>query len=164
MNKTLLLLLFVIFSCSNDKLKIEPISSQLNMELSTGKNLDPNFFSTNSIFQYYQVSNYNNLSNNNLLIELESFVKNKYPNQEIEKHDNISILFYKKRILMNYDVNTIYESARDNEMGSIYGYENNLVSKILYCKENSKKEKTFIRIMYNKHNVVLSKEDIIKLD
>ncbi|MEN2412282.1 hypothetical protein [Flavobacterium mesophilum] len=156
-------ILMILTSCSDNKIKIEPINSHLNERLKTGKSLsDPNYFTSGFVFQYYQISDYSNLSDEKLLDKLESFVNKKYPYQEIKKHDDFMVFFYKKKFFSDYDYDTVYESARDNEFGEIDGFDNNLVSKIYYYKyDGMDTRKIFGRVIYKKDKLVFSKEDTI---
>lgn len=144
--------IFVCFlgltSCDNQKLEIKPIDKELNDKAEYG-------------IQYFEISNYNNFSNEELMNELENFEKNSNKKRDLKSYTMFQVLFYKKSIFANYE-KYVYETARDNEFGGIKGFEDNLIAKIYYYKGNLKKDKyDYKRILYNNNSIVFEKKDTI---
>ena len=92
-----LLIIINFYSCNNNKdMIIDPIDFEFNKQLLTGEGLDPNLFNTKDILQYYQVSNYNDLSKNALELKLDEFITQNYKITDVEGATDFTILFYKK--------------------------------------------------------------------
>ena len=142
---------------------IDPIDFEFNKQLLTGKGLDPNLFNTKDILQYYQVSNYNDLSKNALELKLDEFITQNYKIADVEGATDFTILFYKKKSTVNYS-EYLYEAARDNQNGGIAEYKENLIAKIRLTKSKESKEKIVRNLIcYDNDLVVLDKEDAIQL-
>jgi hypothetical protein len=140
---------------------IEPIDKEFNEQLLTGKGLDSNLFSTKELLQYYQISNFSNLTQNDFQLKLNEFVSENY---KINNFSNFTILFYKKESFVNYS-NYVYEAARDNQNGSIEEYKSNLIAKIVIIKAKDDQEKAVRHTtLYDKDSVVLEKINKINLN
>ncbi|WP_035644458.1 hypothetical protein [Flavobacterium sp. ASV13] len=141
-----LMLIFFFISCNNKNLSIEPIDKKFNFE--------------GWQFQYYEISNYKNFSEEDLLNKLENFVKNKYPLQKY-KNKNLIVFFYKKSIFENYkdDLNEIMD--KDPDFGTIGKYRGNLIAKINYWKIDDYK-KSYTRILFdNDDNQKMVRKDTL---
>ena len=89
-----ILLIINFYSCTNNNtMIIEPIDKEFNEQLLTGKGLDSNLFSMKELLQYYQISNFSNLTQNDFQLKLNEFVSENY---KINNFSNFTILFYKK--------------------------------------------------------------------
>ena len=84
-------------------------------------------------------------------------------NRRLESYNMFQVLFYKKSILANYG-KYVYETARDNEFGGIEGFEDNLIARILYYKENPKVYiYSYTRVIYDNDSIALEKKDTISI-
>lgn len=126
-------------------MEIESIDKELNDKAEFG-------------IQYFEISNYRNLSNDELIDQLEVFEKKYNLNRRLESYNMFQVLFYKKSIFANYG-KYVYETARDNEFGGIEGFEDNLICKIYYYKESPKENKyLYTRIIYDNDSIGLEKK------
>lgn len=159
-----LLIIINFYSCNNNKdIIIEAIDFEFNKQLLTGEGLDPNLFNTKDILQYYQVSNYNDLSKNALELKLDEFITQNYKITDVEGATDFTILFYKKNSIVNYS-EYLYEAARDNQNGGIAEYKENLIAKIRLTKAKESKEKIIRKLtIYDNDLVVLDNENTIQL-
>ena len=157
-----ILLIINFYSCTNNNtMIIEPIDKEFNEQLLTGKGLDSNLFSMKELLQYYQISNFSNLTQNDFQLKLNEFVSENY---KINNFSNFTILFYKKENFVNYS-KYVYEAARDNQNGSIEEYKSNLIAKIVIIKAKDDLEKAVRHTtLYDKDSVVLEKIDKINLN
>ncbi|MDR7212197.1 hypothetical protein [Flavobacterium piscis] len=131
-------------------MEIESIDKELNDKAEYG-------------IQYFEISNYENLSNDELINKLEDFEKNYNLNRKLEAYSMFQVLFYKKTMFANYQ-KYAYETARDNEFGGIEGFEDNLVSKIYYYREDSNKNQLrYTRILYKNDSIILEKKNMISI-
>jgi hypothetical protein len=73
-----------------------PVDEELNEKLVSGKGLDPNYFSTRNIFQYYEISDFKQLPENDFETTLDDFIINQYAFADVSKSDEFIIRFYKK--------------------------------------------------------------------
>lgn len=129
-------------------MKIEAIDKELNEKAEYG-------------IQYFEISDYKDLSNDELANQLELFEKEFNRDRKIEAYDMFQVLFYKKSLFANYE-KYVYETARDNEFGGIEGFEDNLICKIYYHREHPKENKyLYARIIYNNDSIALEKKDTI---
>lgn len=157
------LIIFNFYSCNNNKyMIIDPIDLEFNKQLLTAKGLDPNLFNPKEILQYYQISNYSDLSKKELELKFDEFIIQNYKFEDIRSTTDFSILFYKKKTMVNYS-RYLYEAARDNQNGSITEFKENLVAKIKLTNLKENKEKKIVRklICYYNDLVVINKEDTI---
>jgi hypothetical protein len=139
---------------------IESIDKEFNEQLLTGKGLDSNLFSTKELLQYYQISNFSHLSQNDFQLKLNEFVSKNY---KLNNFSNFTILFYKKESFVNYS-DYVYEAARDNQNGSIEEYKSNLIAKIVIVKVIDDQEKVVrYTTLYDNDLVVFEKIDKISL-
>ena len=121
-------------SCKNDAaLIIEPISKVYNTKFLTGTGLDRRIFSTTDVVQYYQIDNYDSLSDKILLDTISKFVNMHYPLIGTDSIKRMTIFFYRKRFFVDYNDN-LYESARDNENRTLEGYADDLIARV-DCKK-----------------------------
>jgi hypothetical protein len=87
-----LFLVTMLHSCQRQHpLVIEPISEESNVNFLSEKNLDPSFYSTKIVFQYYQVSGYDHLPAKDIALKLDSFVKLRYPIKENKHRKSVTI-------------------------------------------------------------------------
>ena len=146
-------ILFFI-SCHNKNLSIEPIDKRFN---------DAEEWQ----FQYYQISNYKNLSDKDLLNKLEYFVKNKYPLKKYADKE-LHIYFYKKSIFANYKKCLDEMTVENVEFGGIDEYRGNLIAAFFYWKIDDNK-KSYTGVIYDNDNPKdiyiqrLVKEDTISI-
>ena len=156
-----ILLIPSFYNCTNNNtMIIAPIDKEFNEQLLTGKGLDSIFFSTKELLQYYQISNFSHLSQNDFQLKLDEFVSKNY---KINNFSDFTILFYKKESFVNYS-DYVYEAARDNQNGSIEEYKSNLVAKIVLVKQKGDQEKTDRHMThYDRGVVVFDKIDRISL-
>ena len=147
------------YSCNNNKdMIIDPKDSEFNKQLLTGEGSDPNLFNTKDILQYYQVSNYNDLSK-----KLNEFITQNYKIADVDGATDFTILFNKKKSMVNYS-EYLYEAARDNQNGGIAEYKENLIAKIRLTKAKESKEKIIRKLtIYDNDLVVLDNENTIQL-
>lgn len=157
-------LLTLICACKrNTKLVVEPISEEYNHDFLTGESLDTNFFNTQDVMQYYEVSKYEGLSDKQLLTQLNNFATATYTLRELDRLQQLNLLFYKKSIFINYN-DHLYESARDNEFRRLEEYSNNLLATITFerMKENPKRM-LFNTVIYDKNKIQIDVTDTIIL-
>lgn len=126
----ILLAACLICGCSKTEL-VEPISQEYNARFLTGKGLDPRYFSTKDVVQYYQVSGFEGLSSNTIFAKLDTFVNAHYKAGLTDSIESLNILFYRKKWLAGYN-KLLYESARDNENRTLTGHSDDLVAWITY--------------------------------
>lgn len=145
-------LLTLSYGCNrSDKLVVQPISEDFNHEYLTG-GLDTNFFNTHDVMQYYEVSKYGGLPNDQILTQLDSFATATFPARKLDQIQTLTLLFYKKKLFTDYR-DHLYESAMDNENRRLEGYTDDLVAAIIFerLKENPKYI-SFNRLIYNENN------------
>ncbi len=150
MKKIIIILLCCqcVVSCKNKNMEIEPIIKEFNDSAKYG-------------IQYFEISDYKNLSAEELVTKLEDFEKMINKSRKYKIYTNFQVLFYKKSLFANYK-NHIYETAEENEFGGIEGYNDNIISKIYYYKEDPKSDNyLYTRIIYNKDKIILEKKDTI---
>lgn len=125
-------LLFLHSSCNRQKeMNVEPISKEFNDEYLTGKGLDTNFFNNTDVMQYYQVTNYEGLTADEILGNLHDFSKASYPPSKLTDIQTLTLLFYKKKLFVDYR-DHLYESARDNDTRRLYDYGDELLASITF--------------------------------
>lgn len=155
-------LLTLIGACSrNTKLVVEPINEELNHNFLTGERMDTNYFSTRDVMQYYQVSKYRGLPDHQILKQLDSFAIATYSSKKLDQLQKLSLLFYKKQMLVNYN-DHLYESARDNDNRRLEGYADQLLAAIIFerIKENPKRM-SYYRLLYDKNKLLIKAGDTI---
>jgi len=160
------LLIASFISCTNtDTMTIEPIDKELNSQLLTGERLDPNLFSRTDLLQYYQVSDTDGVPQAEIQEKLNGFVEKNYDLKEIAKAASLTIFFYKKEMLTDYERRDLFESARDNESGSITGQDNNKLSVVL-LRQVPGSDKKLVRqlTLYDKDAVLLNATDTININ
>jgi hypothetical protein len=162
--RIVLIALFVaILSSCNNSLTIEPISKEMNDNFITGKRLNTNYFSTQDVMQYYQISHYSALSAAELQGKLHKFVQAKYRLKKNDTLNNLTILFYEKKLFGDYE-DIVFESARDNENRTLIGYEDNLIARTEFTRlKNENGKAAYWQLLYIKDSKPLSKIDTIEL-
>jgi hypothetical protein len=142
---------------------IEPIDKEFNEQLLTGKGLDANLFNLKEVLQYYQVSNYEELSDDELELKLDAFIIETYKIKEPANYNELSILFYKKQEGINYS-KQLYESARDNQNGMLEEHKSNLVS-IIRIERIKEVDDRLIRhkIFYKKDKDAIERTDTLSI-
>ena len=148
MKRSLVIVSILFFIFCNSNLSIEPIDKRFNDE--------------GWQFQYYQISNYEDLSDKDLLNKLELFVKNEYPLKKIKDKERM-ISFYKKSIFENYkeDLEDIMDV--DPDFGGIGKHKGSLIAKINFWKIDDNK-KSYNRILFdNDGNQKLVRKDTISI-
>lgn len=132
---------------------IIPVDEELNEKLVSGKGLDPNYFSTKNIFQYYEISDFKHLPENDFKTTLDDFIIKQYAFADVSKSDEFIIRFYKKKILTDYG-DHVYEAARDDESGSIWEHQDNLAA-MIWLSALDKGNKKVVRrlIRYEEHSI-----------
>lgn len=160
-----LLLVIALQSCQRHaSLVIEPISEENNEALLTGKNLDLRLYSIKNTFQYYQIDGYSNLSAKKLAFKLDSFAKLRYPIKENKHRERLVIWFYKTQLYSNYS-DLVYESARENENGSLTGHAEDIVA-LIDLEFLTKNKNILIRhtyIYYPKPGDTLAEHDTLSI-
>ncbi|RZL20474.1 MAG: hypothetical protein EOO89_00100 [Pedobacter sp.] len=154
-------LLTLIYSCNQQNdLVVQPISEEFNHEYLTG-GLDKNFFNTIDVTQYYQVSNYRNLTDKQILTKLDSFAMASFPPVKFPDIQELTLLFYKKKLFVDYK-DHLYESAREDENRHLEGYSDELLAIVTFerIKENPKKI-SFDRIVYNGIHHITANDTIL---
>ncbi|TRW25664.1 hypothetical protein FMM05_05420 [Flavobacterium zepuense] len=160
------LLIASFISCTNkDTMTIEPIDKELNSQLLTGERLDPNLFSRADLLQYYQVSDTDGVPQSEIQEKLNGFVEKNYDFKEVAKFASLTIFFYKKEMLTDYERRDLFESARDNESGSITGQDNNKLSVVL-LRQVPGSDKKLVRqfTLYDKNAVLLNATDTLNIN
>jgi len=153
----------VISSCGNPApLTVEPISAELNQKFLTGKGLDRHYFGTRDVVQYYQVSNFSNLPAAAVLNKLNNFVNTHYRFGKTDSLQNLTVLFYRKQLLVNYS-KLVYASARDNEYRTLDGQTGNLVARIQYTLLTGKRQVARRMLFYTNGVKQLAQADTISL-
>ncbi|WP_374951510.1 hypothetical protein [Mucilaginibacter sp.] len=155
-------LLSSVYSCTQkQKLVVQPISEEFNHEYLTGKGLNTDFYSTKDVMQYYQVSSYDDLTDNEVLTKLDSFAMASFLPGNIGHIQTITFLFYKKKMFVDYR-DHLHESAREDENGHLIGYNDELLANITLerMKENPKKM-SVRKLLYGKDNLKLMANDTI---
>lgn len=152
------LLSILLVSCSQKNIHIEPVDKQLNDTLKNGR-------------QYYQISNLKNLSNQDLMNQLESFRKKNISEKKIKKfnssHLSLHLMFYEKSFFRNYN-KYVYKAAYESEFGGIDEFRKNLIVSIIYQEIDTNRTEC-IQIIYDNDNreniyaVKLIKKDTISL-
>lgn len=144
-------LLISSYSCVQQKgMVIQSISKEFNDEYLTGKGLDTNYFSTGDVIQYYQVSNYNGLTADQILGTLHAFSIANYPPGKLVHIQQLTILFYKKKLFVDYG-DHLYESARDNDTRRLYDYGDDLLASISFEQIKDDPRKISLKkIIYDK--------------
>ncbi|MHA4896280.1 hypothetical protein ACXZ1K_16120 [Pedobacter sp. PWIIR3] len=154
-------LLIVMYSCRQQiDLAIEPINEEFNHKYLNG-GLDTNFFNTIDVTQYYQVANYGDLTDKQILTELDSFAMASFPAGKFPDIQELTLLFYKKKMFVDYN-DHLYESARENENRRLEGHSDNLLAAITFkrVKENPKKM-SFHSIVYNDKDHITENDTIL---
>lgn len=124
------LLLVVFFSCrENNSISIEPVSEEYNHAFLTGQGLDSRIFVKGDVVQYYEISGFSHARPDALFTELDLFLKNHYPAQELNSVKHLDIQFYQKK-LMGSHRDQVYEAARDNENRVLPDHGKNLIARI----------------------------------
>lgn len=140
----LALLCLVMLSCNRySALTIEPISKEFNERFLTGEMLEPSYFSTKDVMQYYQVYNFGDLSPKDLLAKLSGFTSSRYDLNKMDTVNNLTVLFYRKRMFVDYS-DHLYESARDNDNRTLESYSNDLMAHISYERLKTDRRKVKI--------------------
>ena len=144
-------LLILFYSCNHQKeIAIEPINEEFNTEYLTGKGLDTNYFNTTDVMQYYQVSNFSSLNADQILARLHDFSMANYPPGKITDIQTLSLLFYKKKLLVDYR-DHLYESARDNDTRRLYDYSDELLASVSFERiKNDPRKMSLKKIIYEK--------------
>lgn len=139
------LLCLAMLSCNrHSALTIEPISKEFNERFLTGEMLDSSVFSTKDVMQYYQVSNFGDLSPKDLLAKLSGFTSSRYDLKKMDMVNQLTVLFYRKRMFVDYS-DHLYESARGNENRTLEGYSNDLMAYITY--ERLKTDRRKVKVL-----------------
>ena len=147
------LLSLYMLSCNRHAaLTIEPISKEFNERFLTGEMMEPGYFSTKDVVQYYQVSNFGALSPKNLLAKLSGFTSSRYDLKKMDTVDNLTVFFYRKRMFVDYS-DHLYESARDNDNRTLEGYSNDLMAYFTY--ERLKTDRRQVKV----HKYLFSTDD-----
>lgn len=142
-----IILILLLISCNYKNISIEPIDKRFNDQ--------------GLQFQYYEISDYKNFSEEDLLNKLENFVKNKYPIKKY-KDKEVCVFFYKKSIFENYkdDLSEIME--KDPDFGTIGKYRGNLIAKIIYGKiDENKKSYTCVLFDNNDNQKMIRKNTVL---
>ena len=150
-----------VFSCTNNKFKIEAVDKDLNSSLITLKGLDARLFSSKEKLQYFEISGYSELKAVNLKNKLTVFITKNYNLDEISKADEFTFMFYKKSPFVNYR-KYVYEAARDTERGIIEEYKDNLVAQVWFTKSADGKSIRHATI-YDKEVQLLNEADTIEI-
>ncbi|MGY4385183.1 hypothetical protein ACVW0P_002268 [Mucilaginibacter sp. UYNi724] len=155
-------LLSLIYSCNPKAgLVIQPIDEEFNHEYITGKGLNTKFFSTNDVMQYYQISNYDDLADNELLTKLDSFATSSFSTRSIDHIQNLTYLFYEKKMFVNYR-DHLYESAREEENRHLIDYNDELLATIIFERIKEDPKKMSVRkLLYTKNGLKLKTTDTI---
>jgi hypothetical protein len=162
-NTVFIAFFIVVVSSCNNSLTIEPISKEMNDDFLTGEGLDTSYFNTYDVMQYYQISHYSTLSATELQGKLNKFVQNRYQLKKNDKLNNLTILFYKKKLFGDYE-DIVFESARDNENRTLIGYEDNLIARTEFTRlKNENAKAAYWQLLYIKDSKPLSKIDTIEL-
>ncbi|MCZ4222910.1 hypothetical protein [Pedobacter rhodius] len=114
---------------------MQPISDEFNRQYISGKGLDTNYFNPNDVMQYYQVSNYEDLADNQILSELEVFATTRFPSYKLQQLRKLTLLFYKKKMFIDYQ-DHLYESARENDNRRLEGHAKELLASITLERTN----------------------------
>jgi hypothetical protein len=158
---TTISLLTLIYSCrQNNELVVQPISEEFNNEFLTGK-LDKHYFSTRDVMQYYQVSNFSGLPDQQIFAKLDSFALSTFPLAKLNHLQMLTLLFYEKKMFIDYR-DHLYESAQDNDTRRLEGYSDELLATITFerLKEDPKRM-SFHRVLYNKDKLRIKATDTI---
>jgi hypothetical protein len=134
-------LAMLIYSCNQHKdLVVQAINKEFNHQYLTGEGLDTNYFNTNDVVQYYQVSNYSGLAVDQILTKLDRFALMSFPSSKMNHLQKLTLLFYKKEMFIDYN-DHLYESARNNDNRRIEGYSEKLLATITFeaLKERPKR-------------------------
>lgn len=141
---------------------IEPIDIEINQRL-LNKSYDPNYFSGKELYQYYQIADFKDLSEEKFESSIREFVKQMYDFKKLNGFSEITIHFYIKGMFNDYS-DKLYESARDNINGNIIDNQDKLISMIMYKKlskqdDNIQWEEIYYR--YDNENIVIEKTDTL---
>ncbi len=133
----------LIISCKKETNMIVPIDKELNDDILIFENLHKSYFSNDLKFQYYYYDG--DIDN------MEAFkkkVKDFISSQKKEIINNKEIYYriYDDRNLNGYK-DVVYESARDNDAGSLYDFKENLL-----CLIMTKKEKEYVIVDFTFYN------------
>ncbi len=94
-------------------------------------------------FQYFEISNYEKIPVDSLISDLNS-----YADQMINtssKEEELTLFFYRKKLLGSNYKDKIYDAAKENEFGGIEGHEKDLVAKVWFTSNHeSEVRKVFI--------------------
>ena len=147
MKKTILLSLIsciCLVSCNNKNLNIESFE---------------NISGRGHGLEYYQISNYENLSNEELMDKIDAFIKQEF----LDKGKyNFTAYFYEKNFFINYK-NHLNEDEIDSERGHLLNYRSKM--RAIFCCDDSddKKIKIYTKTIYDHDKLVLEKEDTISV-
>ena len=157
----LIALLFILQSCTQQKLSIKPINAEANKDLLNVKGLDTRLFSTKDIFQYYEIDSYKNIPKDEILNKIQEFAVERYPVKGSESWETLTVLFYRESIFSNY-INKVYEAARENESGRILDSNEDIVA-VFYLSRVKAKPRQYLRrvILYDDGNILMEKTDSI---
>ncbi|OXA94903.1 hypothetical protein [Flavobacterium hercynium] len=129
--------LFFLISCNRNSVDVEPIDKQLNDRFERG-------------IQYYQISNFEDLSDQHLMNQLEVFREGVSLKKENEEYDRFQLFFYKKSFFTNYKKYAL-EAVEENEFGGIGEYRDNLIAQFIFSKISHNRYK-YTRVIYNNDN------------
>jgi len=157
----LIALLFILQSCTQQKLSIAPVNAEANKDLLDTKGLDNRLFSTKDIFQYYEIDGYKNIPKDELLDKIQEFAVESYPVKGSESWENLTVPFYRESIFSNYS-NKAYEAARESESGRILDTNDDIVA-VFHISRLKAKPLQYLRrvILYDDGNILMEKTDSI---
>jgi hypothetical protein len=113
---------------------------------------------------YYEVSNYERLSKDELLELLENFVQVNCPENEIAQYELYFISFYKKSLGVDYRQYIVEKRYHWDEFPVISEQKDKNVALFYYNKLNKDNEiRLYHRILYDKSSAVLEKTDTVQI-
>lgn len=163
---TSFMLITTLLSCrQQNSLTIEPINPESNEAFLSGKDLDSRLYSIKNVYQYYQVKGYKHLPPKDLAFKLDSFVRRRYPVEEHRHRKSLMIWFYKDKLLNDY-ADLVYESARENENGSLTDHADDILA-LAELEFLTNGERKLIRhnyLYYPEESKTLSKHDTVSIE
>ena len=132
----LIITFFTVIQCktSMEKANIQSIDSEFNQRSEFN-------------FKYFEISDYSNLTDEDLTNQLKSFAD--LSQQSSTGNKEVTCFFYRKKTVGGY-ADEIRRAAEENEFGGIEGSEKDLVAKIRYRNSGTEKLQDILIYKNNK--------------
>ncbi len=141
--------LFLVSCHSDSNIIINPIDLELD-------------YAPVDKMKYYEISNFERLSNEDLLQTLEDYVRSNCSENEIKQYEYYTLSFYKKSVGVDYRQYILEKRKEQAEFPIIEEQKENNIALIYFRKLDERKDVwSYSRILYNNDSILLIKEDTI---